>query len=123
MYESPILITVDELHRDFVKKQDDYIFLTVEKALKCEVNREEMLKALAYDRDQYDKGFRDGRAYKPPIETNYDRLVRKSPEELAEFMWIRGCPTAAMCDACIKSSMGKYCKECWLDWLKQEAKE
>ncbi len=86
MYESPILIAVDELHRDFVKKQDDYIFLTVEKALKCEVNREELLKALAYDRDQYDKGFRDGRAYKPPIETNYDSIISKSPEELAEWL-------------------------------------
>jgi hypothetical protein len=55
--------------------------------------------------------------------SNYDRLVSKSPEELAEFMWIRGCPTAAMCDACIKSSMDKDCKECWLEYLKQEAKE
>jgi hypothetical protein len=53
--------------------------------------------------------------------TNYDRLVSKSPVELAEFMWIRSCPTAAMCDACIKSSMDMNCKECWLDWLKQEA--
>lgn len=26
-----------------------------------EINQEELLKALAYDRDQYDKGFRDGR--------------------------------------------------------------
>lgn len=56
-------------------------------------------------------------------QTHYDRIVSKSPEELAEFMWIRGCPTVAMCDACIKSSMDKDCKECWLDWLKEEVDE
>lgn len=59
---------------------------------------------------------------KKPV-TNYDRIVSKSPEELAEFMWIRGCPTAAMCDACIKSSMDKDCKECWLEYLKRVVEE
>lgn len=114
MYESPILIAVDELHRDFIKKQDDYIFLTVEKALKCEVNREELLKALAYDRDQYDKGFRDGRAYKPPIETNADRIRAMTNEELADWVW--GVETAGR-------AYGPRGKKAWLDWLKEEAKE
>lgn len=60
-YESPIWIAARDLHRSIMKEQDDYIFETVEKTLECKVDREELLKALAYDRDQYDKGFRDGR--------------------------------------------------------------
>lgn len=50
--------------------------------------------------------------------TNYDRLVNKSQEELADWMldlmtgW---CPKQT-------SDCTELCKECLLDWLKQEAK-
>lgn len=47
-------------------------------------------------------------------QTNYDRLVRKSPEELAEFIW--GVETAGR-------AYGPRGKNAWLNWLKEEAKE
>lgn len=55
-----------------------------------------------------------------PKPTNYDCVVHKTPEELAE--WIAGiypdCPPGFSpaplgCD--------DVCRECWLDWLRQEA--
>ena len=111
MYESPIWIAVRDLHRSIMKEQDDYIFETVEKTLECKVDREELLKALAYDRNQYDKGFRDGRAYKSPIETNADRIRAMSDEELADWVW--GAETDGR-------AYGPRGKKAWLDWLKQE---
>jgi hypothetical protein len=86
MYESPIWIAARDLHQSITKEQDDYIIETVEKVLECKVDREELLKALTYDRDQYDKGFRDGRAYKPPIKTKYDLLTHMSADELAKWL-------------------------------------
>lgn len=55
--------------------------------------------------------------------TEYDRLVRKSPEEMSEFIEKLtkglivppGCPKAGC--------KSEYCQKCWLDWLKQEAGE
>ena len=53
--------------------------------------------------------------------TNADRIRSMSDEKLAEFMKYSGasCPDAHF--------VGDYschdCKECWLDWLKQEASE
>ncbi len=51
--------------------------------------------------------------------TNYDRIVSKTPEELAELFSHLCCPYSVGgkvdCNA-----ENKGCKECWLDWLKQE---
>ena len=57
--------------------------------------------------------------------TNYNRIVSKSPEELAEFLIQDGrCPPERMypdsCPNCDRITP-KSCYDCWLDWLKQEA--
>lgn len=59
MYESPITIVTQQSHNTISKQFDDYILTTVKAELGCEDNKEELIKALAYDRNQYDKGFRD----------------------------------------------------------------
>ena len=60
-----------------------------------------------------------------PKQTNYDRIISKTPEELANFL-----------GEIAKQAVGQYilakggvpqkwdyqCHHCWLDWLKQEAK-
>lgn len=55
---------------------------------------------------------------KKPI-SNADRLVSKTPEEMAE--WFNSyftCPPKTTCP------MGEAsCEKCWLEWLKQEAKD
>lgn len=50
--------------------------------------------------------------------TNYDRIVSKTPEELAVFASDLGCHPSASPKTC--RGVG-HCSECWLDWLKQEA--
>ena len=51
--------------------------------------------------------------------TNYDRIISKSPEELAEWINNNSCLCAPGKEPCEDGE----CEECWLDWLKQEAKE
>lgn len=58
--------------------------------------------------------------------TNYDLLIRKSPEELAEFFMREydgedsfTCPVPHPCPTSREAS----CKQCFLDWLKQEVEE
>ena len=61
------------------------------------------------------------RRFKPKPITNSMRIRTMTDEELAEFMDER--------NACLRTNLRtaeeceKYndCKECWLDWLKQEA--
>lgn len=64
--------------------------------------------------------------WEPKPVTNYDRLVSKSPEELAE--WV-----SKLADCCSNDYCGRSCPLhalCWsksnetaLDWLRQEAEE
>ncbi len=55
MYESVVRI----IHDDLRIKQEESV-MTVIQNLGIDVNKEELIKALQYDRDQYDKGYADG---------------------------------------------------------------
>lgn len=63
MYESPIQITQigEHISTELSEQEEEYIFSVV-KRLYVDVDRDELIKALAYDRGQYDKGYLDGRA-------------------------------------------------------------
>ena len=52
--------------------------------------------------------------------TNYDRLVSKTPEELADYFSELTCFPGANRDICKGVA---NCMDCWLNWLRQEAKE
>lgn len=57
--------------------------------------------------------------------TNYDRIISKSPEELAEIM-VSDCPPnypkGERCEY-EKNDGNLDCAACWLDWLKEEETE
>ena len=52
--------------------------------------------------------------------TNADKIRSMTDEELAGFM-INGCDNIDYSDKCYRP--GCDCKECWLDWLKQEVSD
>ena len=62
MWESPIQISTisEEIGRKIVDDQNNYIVETCVK-MGVNVDKDELLKALAYDRGQYEKGYADGR--------------------------------------------------------------
>lgn len=59
MYKSPIQLVTDDINYAMRAKIDDTIYQAV---LKCDVavDKDELIKALTYDRQQYDKGYSDG---------------------------------------------------------------
>lgn len=62
MYESPIEI----IQKDIVMKQENDIYQAIlEQGIV--VDKEELIRALQYDRGQYEKGYRDGKAASPEI--------------------------------------------------------
>lgn len=50
-------------------------------------------------------------------QTNYDLLISKTPEELAEFLTEYRCVHKA------PHCMEVNCTQCWLDWLKSPVEE
>jgi len=59
MYKSPITLT-DRLVSEITKKQDDQITAAVRHEININIDKEELIKVLKYDRDQYDQGYKDG---------------------------------------------------------------
>ena len=60
MYESPVeLFDITSYVKKVNEAFDEYIY---ESIIKCgvNVNKEELIKALQYDREQYEKGYKDG---------------------------------------------------------------
>lgn len=55
MYESPLEI----IYKDVQHILEEEIFYAIQK-VDIKVNKEELIKALEYDRKQYEKGFEDG---------------------------------------------------------------
>lgn len=59
MYNSPIELLVTDIQHQIVKQQDEEIYQAVLHYVP-NVDKEELLRALRYDRDQYEKGYADG---------------------------------------------------------------
>ena len=58
-YKSPIDLITRDITSEFVKRVDGEIFRAVSQ-YNINVDKEELLKALAYDRAQFDHGYRAG---------------------------------------------------------------
>lgn len=59
MYESPITLLVQNMESQLYQKKEQTVWEAVN-ALGVVVDKEELSKALKYDRDQYSKGHKDG---------------------------------------------------------------
>lgn len=59
MYKSPIEIVVGNFQDMIIQQQENQTLQAIQK-IGVNVDKEELLKALKYDRKQYSKGFKDG---------------------------------------------------------------
>ena len=64
MYESPIDIIYNDIQYKVVEEFDKNVVSAVQ-SYGIDVNKEELLKALRYDRQQYEKGYADAKAEQP----------------------------------------------------------
>jgi len=62
MYESPITIYVDNMVSQLEQQRENDIMMKITEYTKLDINKDELVKALTYDREQYEKGKKDGKA-------------------------------------------------------------
>ena len=63
MYQSPIEIVFPEygnLFKEVQRKNEEEIMTCIQVETGLKIDKEELIRALRYDRDQYEKGFADG---------------------------------------------------------------
>ena len=61
MYKSPISI-YETAMQTIMEQRENAIFAKVQDAFDVQVDKEELIRALKYDRNQYEVGYRDGKA-------------------------------------------------------------
>ena len=61
MYNSPIEFLMTDIQNQIIKQQDEEIYKAVLHYVP-NVDKEELIRALQYDRGQYEKGYADGKA-------------------------------------------------------------
>jgi len=59
MWNSPIEKIYGDIHSQMVKQDEENMMYTVRQAVGYSVDKNELLKALQYDREQYQKGYDD----------------------------------------------------------------
>lgn len=124
-YQSPITQIVSDMQMEY----ENGVLKAVQN-VGFHVDKEELAKALVYDRGQYEKGYEDGfkdgaesvRALAPyETITNADRIRSMTDEELAEFLTFNGfCNASPLCP---HRNDDIQCEQCVIEWLKSEVKE
>ena len=90
MYEEVIRI----IHGDMMIKQEDAVMTAIQK-LDIDVNKEELIKALQYDRAQYEKGYADGAEQLYKFREDNNRLRKEN-----EMLWKKHKPVAVVNERC-----------------------
>lgn len=121
-YESPISVWWSDTKIEQLRDEYNNLIVRAVKNVCPNVDKDELIKALEYDRGQYEKGFADGLSFKPPVKSNADRIRTMTDEELAdkfEEVQLQTVKAYGNDHLLLKGELRKY----WLDWLRQEAEE
>ena len=101
-YESPISMIVRKNTTKILEEREDAIVARISEELGFDINKEEIIKALEYDRNQYSKGYDDGyrraRAiFERPqgkwVPIKYRPMTSEERKEFAEHYGIEYCDT------------------------------
>lgn len=106
-YESPITRIENQLLSEMRKDEEDQFVCEVRQAIGYNIDKSELIKALNYDRDQYDKGYQDGKL----------AAYRQAESEKRKGCWLINSdgyfPYCSICNNEPKNRiMTKYCGEC-----------
>jgi len=76
MYEDPIIISQRQISENIIKQTEDEIVYEIQRQVMIDIDKDELLKALQYDRDQYNQGYADGK------EVGYNLGYQRALEEM-----------------------------------------
>lgn len=116
-YESPITVRIHQIAQEIEKRKENEIVCHIEEALGFDINRDELVKAMNYDRDQYKQGFKAG----------YSAAKDWSEWVVDDFTGIidcKKCHTAAPIDITSgEQYRSSFCPGCGLAMMEEDAKE
>ena len=85
MYESPITLNISDISSQVREAQDGRLMYEVQQAIGYDIDKEKLTKALNYDRDQYQKGYEDGRKADEWMPLTRDTLPEEGKDVLIQY--------------------------------------
>lgn len=79
MYESPITKIYEDIAHQLAKQEDENYMYTINQTVGYSVDKEELIKALRYDRQQYEKGYEDAMSVIEDIRAEIDKKYDEIP--------------------------------------------
>ncbi len=84
-YESPITLFqmdnyINDLQKEINAQEEKYIMQSIV-SMGIDVDKNELIKALQYDREQYEKGYKDG---KEELQAKIDKAIEELRKEIEE---------------------------------------
>lgn len=108
MYESPIQKLVSEIETNIMQQEENAVLEAIFSA-GVHVDKEELIKALQYDRNQYEKGYKDGcrdsRMHGKPV-PHYTTLLNSDEEPVETYR------CGYECSNCGDTGIKRYCPNC-----------
>lgn len=80
MYESPITEMISDISTQLIQEKENQLMMQMQQIIGYDIDKGELIKALNYDRDQYNKGYVDGIKAKQEL---LDLIQDINPEEIA----------------------------------------
>lgn len=74
-YISPISQITGEITSEIIRNKEDHLITVVSQQVGYQVDKDELIKALSYDRDQYNKGYKEAQ----------DKFQQKAMDALAQI--------------------------------------
>ena len=89
MYESPITRICGEITNKIIRKDEEHLMTIITQQVGYQVDKDELIKALNYDRDQYQKGYNDALdKIKKEIEQEYSNIKNDYHKGRNIGLWI-----------------------------------
>ena len=103
MWKSPIEIDMEWIEKDIIKQQDGWILSRIEEIIDVKVDKNELIKVLKYDRNQYERGYADGKA---------DAIKHGQWLDLDNAPWGMFYCTCSVCGKRMIAERLNFCGEC-----------
>ena len=105
-YESPITMEVKKCCDKIIEERENAIMMRLEEEIGFHIDRNELIKALKYDREQYAKGYREG------YEHGKEEILRVK----GSWNYIQSSmPICPFCGASAHKHFRNFCPHCGAD--------
>lgn len=97
MYKSPIECfftdTIEPIVKEIHEQQENYVVNAV-RNMGIDVDKEQLVRALSFDRHQYEAGYRDGRA------SVGNRMSKSNFDDIIQWLKYKYCNCMNTCEEC-----------------------